>query len=218
MIGAAALNVNVGQLQYAEVTAVVRRKGSPILEHHVLSSFESEEHKAHREALGIELPAPTFTPPPVPFWRKAMKFVGLAALALSLHRHYPDVLWAATVITNAGQAIVTNLVSGIGGTVPNFVAWGTGAGTAGVTDTTLFTETTDETRVTGTKSRVTTTVTNDTYQVVSTNTVATAGKTITNVGIFDASTTGNLYFKSDFTGLALLVGDSITFTLKIKYS
>jgi hypothetical protein len=75
----------------------------------------------------------------------------------------------------------------------------------GVTDTTLFTETTDEARTTGTSSRVTTTVTNDTYQVVGTITVATAGKTITNVGLFDVVTasSGNLYFKSDFTGLAL---------------
>jgi hypothetical protein len=125
---------------------------------------------------------------------------------------------AATVITNAGQAIVTNLVSGLGGTVPRYVAWGTGAGTAAAADTTLFTESSQETRTTGTPTRVTTTVTNDTLQVTGTITVATAGKTITNVGLFDASTTGNLYFKSDFTGLALLVGDSISFTLKIAFT
>lgn len=124
----------------------------------------------------------------------------------------------ATIIVNAGQAIVTNLVSGLGGTVAKFVAWGTGAGTAGVTDTTLFTETTDETRTSGTVTRVMTTVANDTVQVVGQITVATAGKTITNVGLFDATTTGNLYFKSDFTGLALLVGESITFTIKIKFA
>lgn len=218
MNGVAAMNMGAGQLQFAEVTGVIKRKGSKILELRVFTQFESDEHRAEREAAGIALPAPTFTPPPVSLFRKLAKLVGIGALLLSVAHAHPEIAWAATVITNAGQAIVTNLVSGTGGTVPNFVAWGTGAGTAGVTDTTLFTETTDETRVTGTKSRVTTTVTNDTYQVVSTNTVATAGKTITNVGIFDASTTGNLYFKSDFTGLALLVGDSITFTLKIKYS
>lgn len=125
---------------------------------------------------------------------------------------------AATLIVNAGQAIVTNLVSGLGGTVPKFLAWGTGAGTTAATDTTLFTETTDETRQTATVSRVNTTVTNDTVQFVATQTVLTSGKTITNVGLFDASSSGNLYFKSDFTGLALNVGDSITFTIKVKYS
>lgn len=125
---------------------------------------------------------------------------------------------AATVITNGGQAIVTNLVSGLGGTVPRYVAWGTGAGTAAASDTTLFTESSQETRTTGTPTRVTTTVTNDTLQVAGTITVATSGKTITNVGLFDASSSGNLYFKSDFTGLALLVGDSISFTLKIQFT
>ncbi len=125
---------------------------------------------------------------------------------------------AATVITNAGQAIVTNLVSGLGGTVPRYVAWGTGAGTAAAADTTLFTESSQESRTNGTPTRVTTTATNDTLQVVGTITVATAGKTITNVGLFDASTSGNLYFKSDFTGLALAVGDSISFTLKVAFT
>jgi hypothetical protein len=123
-----------------------------------------------------------------------------------------------TVVTNAGQAIVTNLISGIGGTVPKYAAWGTGAGTAAVADTTLFTESTEETRTTGTPTRVTTTVANDTYQVVAAITVVTSAKTITNMGLFDAATVGNLYVKSSFTGLALSIGDSITFTVKVAYS
>lgn len=191
------------QLQYAEVWGQITRADGTVEPAMLLDKYESVGHRLKR------------------WGRRVLPWLAIAVLAAAAPRHPEEAarcLPAATVITNAGQAIVTNLVSGIGGTVPNFVAWGTGAGTSAITDTTLFTETTDETRVTGTKSRVTTTVTNDTYQVVSTNTVATAGKTITNVGIFDASTTGNLYFKSDFTGLALLVGDSITFTLKIKYS
>lgn len=123
----------------------------------------------------------------------------------------------ATLVVNGGHAIVTNRIKG-SGTEPLFVAWGTGAGTAGATDTTLFTESTEEARTSGTSSRVTTTVTNDTYQVVGTITVVTSNKTITNVGLFDASSSGNLYFKSDFTGLALLIGDAIQFTIKVKYS
>lgn len=125
-------------------------------------------------------------------------------------------LVGATIVTNAGHAIVTNRIIG-SGTEPRHIAWGTGAGTAAATDTTLFTESTEETRTAGTSSRVTTTVTNDTYRVVGAITVATSNKTITNVGLFDASTVGNLYFKSDFTGLALLIGDSITFTISVRY-
>lgn len=121
----------------------------------------------------------------------------------------------ATVFCNSGKAIVTNRLKGLG-SEPNYVGWGTGAGTSAVTDTTLFTEAT-ESRVAGTSTQVTTTVTNDTYQVVGTMTVAGAGKTITNVGLFDATTSGNLLMKSDFTGITLNVGESIQFTQKLQF-
>lgn len=127
-------------------------------------------------------------------------------------------IFGATVFTNVGKAITTNLVSGIGGTVPKYVAWGTGAGTAGITDTTLFTESADEARTSGTVTRVTTSVTNDTLQVVGLMTVATSNKTITNAGLFDAVSTGNLFMKGDFSGLPLNIGDSINFTFKLQYS
>jgi hypothetical protein len=217
-----AVGAGASGLQFAEATArIVRANGD--VEDVVLSRVESEAHKAAREAQGLELPAPTFSspiPPKQSAFARLIKWVGLGAFALAVSHYAPDYgpAIAATVITNAGQAINANLVSGLGGTVPGYVAWGTGAGTTAVTDTTLFTESTEEARTNGTKSRVTTTVTNDTYQLVGTITVVTSNKTITNVGIFDASTSGNLFFKSDFTGLALLIGDSITFTLKNKYA
>lgn len=122
----------------------------------------------------------------------------------------------ATVLTNAGKAITTNRIKGAG-TEPNYVAWGTGVGTAAITDTTLFTEAT-EARVAGTSTQQTTTVANDTYQVVGTLTCAGAGKTITNAGLFDASAAGNLFMKGDFTGIPLNVGDGIQFTMKVAYS
>ena len=120
----------------------------------------------------------------------------------------------ATLLVNAGKAIVTNRILG-SGTQPNYVAWGTGAGTTLVTDTTLFTET--GTRVAGTGSQVTTSTTNDTYQVVGTQT---AGGTlaITNAGLFDALTSGNLFVKGDFSTINLTTGDSIQFTFKTQFS
>jgi hypothetical protein len=121
----------------------------------------------------------------------------------------------ATVFTNAGKAIVTNRVVGAG-TEPTFVGWGTGAGTAAITDTTLFTEA-SESRVSATSTRVTTTVTNDTNQWVATIT-ANAGKTITNAANFDASTAGNICVKGDFTGIALNTGDAIQFTIKLQFT
>lgn len=120
----------------------------------------------------------------------------------------------ATLVVNTGLAIITNLVGGIGGTVPSYCAWGTGTGTTAATDTTLFTEV--ETRVSGVVSRVTTSVTNDTVQWVATKTAGSA-ETITNVGLFDASTSGNLFFKADFTGVVLNSSDSIAFTIQVQF-
>lgn len=120
----------------------------------------------------------------------------------------------ATVFANAGKALLTNRLKGAG-TEPSYVAMGTGAGTAAIADTTLFTEV--ETRTAGTSTQQTTTVTSDTYQVVGTVT-ATATRAITNAGLFDASTVGNLFVKGDFATINLASGDSIAFTIKISFS
>ena len=121
----------------------------------------------------------------------------------------------ATLLVNTGKAVVTNYLNGGAATQPKYVAWGTGAGTTSATDTTLFTET--GTRVSGTTSQQTTSVTNDTYQVIGT---MTAGGTlaITNAGLFDASTSGNLFVKGDFSTINLNSGDSIQFTFKTQFS
>lgn len=120
----------------------------------------------------------------------------------------------ATLLVNTGKAIVTNRIKG-SGTEPNYIGWGTGAGTTALSDTTLFTET--GTRQVGTSTQQTTATTNDTYQVVGTQT-ASGSVTITNAGLFDASTSGNLFAKGDFTGIALGSGDSIQFTFKVYFS
>lgn len=121
----------------------------------------------------------------------------------------------ATVFTHAGKAVTTNRIIGAG-TEPKHVGWGTGAGTAAAGDTTLFTEA-SEARVSGTSSRVTTSQTNDTYQVVGTLT-ADANKTITNAGLLDAATSGNLFMKGDHSGIALNTGDSIQYTMKVQFT
>jgi hypothetical protein len=129
----------------------------------------------------------------------------------------------ATVVTNSGKGIITNRLRGAG-TEPLNGSWGTGAGTAAITDTTLFTEVNlagtaigGGSRTAGTSSQQTTTTTNDTYQVIWTQT-ASAGFTVTNAGLFDAITggTGNLFLKGDFTGIVLAASDSIQFTAKAQ--
>lgn len=120
----------------------------------------------------------------------------------------------ATVYTDAGEAAVVDLIDGTGSTHLDasnaYVAWGTGAGTAAKGDTTLFVE--------ASESRVLAAVTQptaDKNQWVATIT-ADAGKTITNAGLFDASTSGNLIVKGDFTGVVLASGDKIEFTISLE--
>lgn len=119
----------------------------------------------------------------------------------------------ANVLTNKGRDLISALLVA---STNKYVAWGTGAGTAAVADTTLFTESA-EARTAGTQTQQTTSVTNDTYQVVGTIT-ATATRAITNAGVFDAATTGNLLLKGDFTTVNLSSGDSIQFTLKLQFT
>ena len=130
----------------------------------------------------------------------------------------------ATVVTNGGRDVITARVGAVGTAEPKNIGWGTAAGTAAVTDTTLFTEKlvdlttsagTDHT--VGTSTQQTTSVTNDTYQVVGTRTATGAG-TVTNAGLFTAASGGTLFLKGDFTGIGLASGDSIQFTIKAIFA
>ena len=131
----------------------------------------------------------------------------------------------ATVLVNAGTAVASGRM--IGATPsqaePKQIGFGTGAGTAAVADTTLFSEkdpsgSVSGSRTAGTSSQVTTTVTNDTYQVVGTMT-ATAVLGVTNAGLFDNATIGSgaLFVKGDFSVINLASGDSISFTIKVRF-
>lgn len=115
----------------------------------------------------------------------------------------------ADIYTDVGEDFTVDQLDAFG---TYYVGWGTGAGTAAKTDTTLFTE--------AAESRVATTDTqpsSNTLQWQGTITSASL-QTITNAGIFDASTSGNLIVKSDFTGVALDNGDSIQFTFQLTFS
>ena len=124
----------------------------------------------------------------------------------------------ATVFTNAGAAIVTNRITQAG-TAPKNIGWGTGTTAAAVTDTALETEaapTTSGGRTVGTESRTTVTNTNDNYQVTGT---VTAGSSlaITEAGLFDAVSSGNLLIHSVFSAVNVVSGDSIAFTFGLKF-
>lgn len=105
---------------------------------------------------------------------------------------------------------------------PLYLQWGTGTG-ATAAATAVTTTSTTEVRTLGTSSQVTTTQTNDTYQVVGTIT-ALGTRAITEVGVFDAAgsggppTGGNMDIYGDFSVINLASGDSIAFTVKVAFT
>ncbi len=97
----------------------------------------------------------------------------------------------ATVVTRKGREIFTGRMIGSSPTQaePKILIWGLDPAdvyAAANTDVALFTEA-PEARVTGTSSQVTTTTTNDTWQVTGTMT-ASAGRAITEAALSDSTT------------------------------
>jgi hypothetical protein len=125
----------------------------------------------------------------------------------------------AALTTNVGKAMFADRLRGTPATYtnpPKYVAIGTGSTAESASQTALVTEV--ETRNAGTESTVTTTNTGDTYQSVGTVT-ATATRTVAEMGLFDASTTGNMAMRSLISPtVGLNNGDSIQITAKIQFT
>lgn len=122
-----------------------------------------------------------------------------------------------TAYVNGGTALLNNRVIQAG-TAPKNIGWGIGTSTPLVTDTALQTESAPTTaggRTVGTETRTTTTVTNDTYTVTGT---VTAGSTlaITEAGLFDNVTAGNMLIHAVFSAVNVVSGDAIAFTINLK--
>lgn len=116
----------------------------------------------------------------------------------------------ASVYTSAGEAWVVDVIDGTDSPGVHYIAWGTGAGTAAKSDTTLFTEAA-EARVSATKSQPAV----DTNRWVGTIT-ASGAKTITNAGVFTSTAAGLMIIKGDFAGIALNANDAIEFTIDLQ--
>lgn len=123
------------------------------------------------------------------------------------------------IVTNAGKAQLA-LLAGDAAAVPfSYIALGTSSTAAAASQTALGAEITDTglQRVAGTVSRVTTNVTNDTFQVVYTFT-ATGSKTVEEVGVFNDATTGTMLSRAVTGSLALVNGNQVTITYKLVIS
>lgn len=123
-------------------------------------------------------------------------------------------------VQNNGLAKITSLIAASA----FWLQWGTGSAAAASANVVTTTSTT-EARTSATLSQQTTTVTNDTLRLTGTITEASAGPVaITEVGAFDAAGTGspptggNMDFYGDFTAINVSSGDSIAFTINVKFS
>jgi len=123
--------------------------------------------------------------------------------------------------TNAALAEFSGLVGNTGSkTAFTYVAVGTGTGAESASDTTLGTEITDSglERTTGTLTQETTTQTDDTLQIVKAFTVS-GTKTISEVAMFNAASTGTMAFREKLsTTKSVVSGDTYTLTAQIVFS
>lgn len=121
-------------------------------------------------------------------------------------------------VQNNGLARITSLLIAASW----WFQWGTGSGAAATANAVTTTSTT-EARVSATPTQQTTSVTNDTMQLVGTFTAA-GTRAITELGAFDAAgsgsppTGGNMDVYGDFAVINLSTNDTITFTMKVSFA
>lgn len=145
------------------------------------------------------------------------------AVALPRPKGFSEILrdfigYLSVAFTNVGASIVTNRIIQAG-TAPKNIGWGIGTSGPTVADTALGTEsapTTSGGRTVGTESRVTITQTNDTYQVAGTVT-AVSSLAITEEGLFDATSAGNMLMRGVFSAINVVSGNSIQFTNQLQF-
>lgn len=132
--------------------------------------------------------------------------------------HFGNSRQIKNLITSAGKAGVASRINGAGSeSAFTYIAVGTGTTAANVADTTLETETAASglSRANATASRVTTTVTNDTAQLVYTFSVS-GTVAVTESGVLNASSNGTLLCRQVFSAINVVNGDSLQVTWKVK--
>ncbi|RLE62066.1 MAG: hypothetical protein DRJ38_10300 [Thermoprotei archaeon] len=122
------------------------------------------------------------------------------------------------IIVNVGKAQVAGLINGVVTTPFKYIAIGTGTTSPTESDTALESETHRE--LADTIDRVTTNVTNDTARLIKTFSGYSGSEAITEAGVFDAETGGNMLCRQTFAALNINwdEGDALQITWKIRVS
>lgn len=119
------------------------------------------------------------------------------------------------LVTTIGKQQIANRLNGTG-TIFGWLGIGTGTTAPAAGDTAL--QTALGARLAATNSVVTTTTTNDTFRAVATFPGATYAGTITECGLFDALTAGNMIERSTFSAIGVSALDSIQIVMDLKFS
>jgi len=98
------------------------------------------------------------------------------------------------------------------GVTQKFIGWGTGGATAEAPANAALATAAAEARVSGTITSPSAAL----HRVVGTLTSA-GTQTISEVGLFDAATAGVMMFRAVHTGIPLVAGDSVAYTLDITF-
>ena len=126
----------------------------------------------------------------------------------------------ANLIVDAGKAEVAALLGAVaGGAAFTYLAVGTGTVAPAATDTALGAEITTGglARAASTNTRVTTTVANDTLQMVEEWT-ASASHAVTEAGAFNAASAGDMLCRQTFEVINLVSGDKLEVSYKVQAS
>jgi len=130
-----------------------------------------------------------------------------------------DTGFMKNIITNAGKAQIALLAGDASATPFTYLALGTSSTAVAVTDTALGAEITDTglARAGATVSRTTTSVTNDTLSMTYTWT-ATGAKTIEEIGIFNASSSGTMLGHKLTGSLVTANADQVVATYTVQFA
>lgn len=119
------------------------------------------------------------------------------------------------LIVTAGKAESAQLIgAGLGGTAFGWLAYGVGVGAAAAGNTALGTE---SDRDSATVTSATTAVTNDSAKFAKTFSIGST-LAVTEAGIFNAASAGDLLARQVFSALNLVSGDSLTIEWTVQVS
>lgn len=122
-------------------------------------------------------------------------------------------------IVTAGKAQIALLIGDASATPFTYLAVGTSSTAVSAGQTALQAEITDTglERASGTVSRTTTTVTNDTYQITKTWT-ATGTKAVEEIGVFNASSSGTMLGRALTSTKTLTNGEQLIATYTVSFA